>query len=186
MNDDQLEQTANFFYPQEQALFKHRHLVYKQEASTSTNDTKLKGSKPSSAQSGQHTPPQIIKKSENCKTIRIFSSNLQRQSYPQEVSQKPTPSQQRLPDIFKSSRKAPDSSQGFRITSGKQRRGTLEEFTQIPVQSEKKELQSRIFQQLPPPKVRTIKLPSLEPKPFLQTGPQQKIINRIFSGKRDQ
>ncbi|CAD8167778.1 unnamed protein product [Paramecium octaurelia] len=228
--NDELEKTANFFFPVDNQGMKQKfvhsrrllkHPVQSNVSNPSTQITTSKRSSDNSGIEGQHTPPQISgmkKRSElqigsedrQSKNYRIFSSNVnQRSSYPQQISfgnqfqfmneflqmkdenQSPPFKQlKKLPEIFQQRNSSQGFRQALRIHSGQSKRETMSNFVQ-EIECPKKQCmqQLQLKQTINKQQLRgtQIKLPNIgQPVSFLQTKQQLKMINRIFSGKRDQ
>ncbi|CAD8073383.1 unnamed protein product [Paramecium sonneborni] len=228
--NDELEKTANFFFPvdnqgiKQKFVHTRRLLKHPGQNNVSNPSTQITASKRSSDNSGvegQHTPPQICgmrKRSElhtssedrKPNNYRIFSSNVnQRSSYPQQFSfgnqfqqinefiqikdqhQSPPFKQlKKLPEIFQQRNSSQGFRQPFRIQSGQSKRETMSNFVQ-DIECPKKQClqQLQLKQAINKQQLRGTqnKLPNIgQPVSFLQTKQQLKMINRIFSGKRDQ
>ncbi|CAD8176250.1 unnamed protein product [Paramecium octaurelia] len=141
---------------------------------------------------------------------RIFSSNVnQRSSYPQQFSfgdqfkfmneflqmndehqSPPFKQTKKLPDIFQQRNSSQGFRQVFRIHSGQSKRETMSNFIQdieCPKQQCMQQLQLKQTINKQQLRGTQTKLPTIgQPVSFLQTKQQLKMINRIFSGKRDQ
>ncbi|CAD8083885.1 unnamed protein product [Paramecium sonneborni] len=230
--NDELEKTANFFFPVDNQSRKQKfihtrrqlkHPIQNNVSNPSTQITTSKRSSDNSGVEGQHTPPQIygIRKRSELYTnsedrkpnnFRILSSNSnQRSSYAQQFSfgnqfklineflqnndnnQSPPFKQlKKLPEIFSQRNSSQGFRQGSRILSGQNKRETMSNFIkdnecskeQFMQQFQLKQTINKQQQQL---RVTQNKLPNIgQPVSFLQTKQQLKMINKIFSGKRDQ
>ncbi|CAD8161649.1 unnamed protein product [Paramecium pentaurelia] len=143
-----------------------------------------------------------IKKINN---YRILSSNInQRQSYPQQISfrneflfvneqkinqftQSPQSKiNNKLPEIFNHRNSCQGFKQNYRIQSSQSKRDTINNFN---IENPKQQYVQEFIQQLELKqtiqKQKQTKLTSQQPISFLQAKQQMKMINRIFSGKRD-
>ncbi|CAD8168740.1 unnamed protein product [Paramecium pentaurelia] len=194
--------------------FIHSRRLLKPKSANSNPSTQLIISKRSTDNSGLHTPPQIgeIKKGldilRDCeikknKNYRILSSNInERSSYPQQISfgnkfifineqkinkftESPQSKINKLPEIFNHRNSCQGFKQNYRIQSSQSKRDTITNFNiECPKQIYIQQCMQRLELKQTIQKQNQTRLPS-QPISFLQAKQQKKMINRIFSGKRD-
>ncbi|CAD8081446.1 unnamed protein product [Paramecium sonneborni] len=200
--------------PENKQKFVHSRRLLKPKSIVSNPSTQLTTPKRSTDNSGLHTPTQIeeirkqseiirdyeMRKSNN---YRILSSNINnRCNNPQQISfgnrfqfvndqkiyrftQSPQQQINKLPEIFNHRNSCQGFKQQYRIQSSQNKRDTITNFN---VENPKEVYVRQCLQNLE--LKRTIQKQNdtkqiNQPISFLQTKQQMKMINRIFSGKRD-